>query len=153
MSKEDKTEKVINNIDLDTNSIDSDNDEEQDIMGNLKNMLSQMAKPKKKKSKKKAKEDDTDSDDVDVNVNEEDENENDDGDSDDDDDDDDDDDSDDDDSEDDDDEYDGTTMALSALFQETFYDSEGVSIAESLSKIATVLDKIYNLEKKKYSKT
>jgi hypothetical protein len=146
MSKEDKTEKVINNIDLDTNSIDSDNDEEQDIMGNLKNMLSQMAKPKKKKSKKKAKEDDTDSDDVDVNVNEEDDDNDDDSE-------DDDDDSDDDDSEDDDDEYDGTTMALSALFQETFYDSEGVSIAESLSKIATVLDKIYNLEKKKYSKT
>jgi hypothetical protein len=146
MSKEDKTEKVINNIDLDTNSIDSDNDEEQDIVGNLKNMLSQMAKPKKKKSKKKAKEDDTDSDDVDVNVNEEDDDNDDDSE-------DDDDDSDDDDSEDDDDEYDGTTMALSALFQETFYDSEGVSIAESLSKIATVLDKIYNLEKKKYSKT
>ena len=146
MSKEDKTEKVINNIDLDTNSIDSDNDEEQDIMGNLKNMLSQMAKPKKKKSKKKANEDDTDSDDVDVNVNEEDDDNDDDSEEDDDD-------SDDDDSEDDDDEYDGTTMALSALFQETFYDSEGVSIAESLSKIATVLDKIYNLEKKKYSKT
>lgn len=146
MSKEDKTEKIINNIDLDTNSIDSDNDEEQDIMGNLKNMLSQMAKPKKKKSKKKANEDDTDSDDVDVNVNEEDDDNDDDSEEDDDD-------SDDDDSEDDDDEYDGTTMALSALFQETFYDSEGVSIAESLSKIATVLDKIYNLEKKKYSKT
>lgn len=143
MSKEDKTEKVINNVDLDTNSIDSDNDEEQDIMGNLKNMLSQMAKPKKKKSKKKAKEDDTDSDDVDVNVNEEDDEDDDDSD---------DDDSDDDDSEDDEDEYEGTAMALSALFQETFYDSEGVSIAESLSKIATVLDKMYNLEKKKYSK-
>lgn len=143
MSKEDKTEKVINNVDLDTNSIDSDNDEEQDIMGNLKNMLSQMAKPKKKKSKKKAKEEDTDSDDVDVNVNEEDEEDDDDSD---------DDDSDDDDSEDDEDEYEGTAMALSALFQETFYDSEGVSIAESLSKIATVLDKMYNLEKKKYSK-
>jgi hypothetical protein len=142
MSKEDKTEKVINNIDLDTNSIDSDNDEEQDIVGNLKNMLSQMAKPKKKKSKKKAKEDDTDSDDVDVNVNEEDDEDDDDSDDDD----------SDDDSEDDEDEYEGTAMALSALFQETFYDSEGVSIAESLSKIATVLDKIYNLEKKKYSK-
>ena len=143
MSKEDKTEKVINNVDLDTNSIDSDNDEEQDIMGNLKNMLSQMAKPKKKKSKKKAKEDDTDSDDVDVNVNEEDDEDDDDSE---------DDDSDDDESEDDEDEYEGTAMALSALFQETFYDSEGVSIAESLSKIATVLDKMYNLEKKKYSK-
>lgn len=144
MSKEDKTEKVINNVDLDTNSIDSDNDEEQDIMGNLKNMLSQMAKPKKKKSKKKAKDDDTDSDDVDVNVNEEDEEDDDESD---------DDESDDDESEDDDDEFEGTAMALSALFQETFYDSEGVSIAESLSKIASTLDKMYNLEKKKYSKT
>ena len=43
-------------------------------------------------------------------------------------------------------------MALASLFQESFYDSEGVSVGESLSKIANLMEKIYNLEKKKYQK-
>jgi len=43
-------------------------------------------------------------------------------------------------------------MALASLFQESFYDSEGVSVGESLSKIANLMEKFYNLEKKKYQK-
>ena len=41
-------------------------------------------------------------------------------------------------------------MAIASMFQESFYDSEGVSIGESISKGVSILEKWYNLEKKKY---
>lgn len=45
--------------------------------------------------------------------------------------------------------FDTSAMTLAALFQETFYDRDGISIADSLSGIEKVLYKIYKLEKLK----
>ena len=41
---------------------------------------------------------------------------------------------------------------IASLIQESLYDSEGISIGESLSKIANLMEKNYNLERKKYQK-
>lgn len=139
---------VVKNTEIDDeNSIKSD---DENIMDNLKELVSNLNKKgKKKKSKKKQEEeiviDEEDTEDTadteeDVSV---DDSEDDSGDSD-----------DDDDDEDDDDEEDdmlnNNIMALASLFQESFYDSEGVSVGESLSKIANLMEKMYNLEKKKF---
>ena len=144
-----KKVEVVNNTDVDDdNSIKSEDD---NVMDNLKDLVSNLnKKDKKKKSKKKEEE---------IVINEEDDSEEDDteeDDSNDEDDEDDEDDSDDeddtDDSEDNEDDasFNNNIMALASLFQESFYDNEGVSVGESLSKIANLMEKFYNLEKKKY---
>ncbi|MDB4613950.1 hypothetical protein OAH43_00300 [bacterium] len=142
-----KKGEVVNNTDVDDdNSIKSDDD---NVMDNLKDLVSNLTKKdKKKKSKKKEEEeivideDDSEEDDYDEDNSEEDDTEEDD--------------SDDDtyDSEDEEDDalFNNNIMALASLFQESFYDSEGVSVGESLSKIANLMEKFYNLEKKKYQK-
>jgi len=143
-----KKGEVVNNIDLDDdNSIKSD---DENAMNNLKDLVSNLSKKdKKKKSKKKEEEeiviDEDDSDDSEEDNSEEDDTEEDD--------------TEEDDSEDDSDEddedalFNNNIMALASLFQESFYDSEGVSVGESLSKIANLMEKFYNLEKKKYQQT
>jgi len=137
-----KKGEVVNNTDIDDdNSIKSDDD---NVMDNLKDLVSNLTKKDiKKKSKKKEEEeivineDDSEEYDYDEDNSEED-------------------DSDDDtyDSEDEEDDalFNNNIMALASLFQESFYDSEGVSVGESLSKIANLMEKFYNLEKKKYQK-
>lgn len=133
----DKKNKVINNTDIDDeNSINSEDD---NVMDNLKNIVSNLNKKDKKKKSKKEQEIIIDEDDSEDDNSEDDDSE--------------DDDSEDDNSEDDDSEDNGNSfMAYASLFQESFYDSEGVSVGESLSKIANLMEKFYNLEKKKYQK-
>lgn len=142
-----KKNEIINNTDIDdVNSIKSDDD---NVMENLKDLVSNLSKKGKKKSKKEEEividEDDSDNDDSD----DDDSGDDDSGD----------DDSEDDDSEDDDseeEEYDELNnngiAVIASLIQESLYDSEGISIGESLSKIANLMEKNYNLEKKKYQK-
>ena len=141
-----KKNEVINNTDIDeVNSIKSDDD---NVMENIKDLVSNLSKKGKKKKSKKEEE---------IVIDEDDDSEDDDSE----DDDSEDDDSEDDDSEDDDSEeeeendelFNNNGIAVVAsLIQESFYDSEGVSIGESLSKIANLMEKFYNLEKKKYQK-
>ena len=135
-----KKNEVINNTDIDeVNSIKSDDD---NVMENIKDLVSNLSKKGKKKKSKKEEE---------IVIDEDDDSEDDDSE---------DDDSEDDDSEDDDSEeeendelFNNNGIAVVAsLIQESFYDSEGVSIGESLSKIANLMEKFYNLEKKKYQK-
>lgn len=135
-----KKDEVVNNTDVDDdNSIKSDDD---NVMDNLKDLVSNLSKKnKKKKSKKKEEEiiideDDSEEDDTEEDDTEEDDSEEDDT----------------DDSEENEDIelFNNNMMALASLFQESFYDSEGVSVGESLSKIANLMEKFYNLEKKKY---
>jgi len=135
-----KKDEVVNNTDVDDdNSIKSDDD---NVMDNLKDLVSNLSKKnKKKKSKKKEEEIIIDEDDSEEDDSEEDDTEEDDSEED-----------DTDDSEEDEDIelFNNNMMALASLFQESFYDSEGVSVGESLSKIANLMEKFYNLEKKKY---
>lgn len=147
-----KKVEVVNNTDIDDdNSIKSEDD---NVMDNLKDLVSNLnKKDKKKKSKKKEEEeivideDDSEEDDSEEDNSEEDDTEEEDSD----------DDNEDDtyDSEDDEDDalFNNNIMALASLFQESFYDSEGVSVGESLSKIANLMEKFYNLEKRKYQQT
>ena len=136
-----KKNEIINNTDVDdVNSIKSDDD---NVMENLKDLVSNLSK-KGKKSKKEEEividEDDSDNDDSDDDDSGDDDSE--------------DDDSEDDDSEEE--EYDELNnngiAVIASLIQESLYDSEGISIGESLSKIANLMEKNYNLEKKKYQK-
>jgi hypothetical protein len=140
-----KKNEVINNTDIDDeNSIQSEDD---NVMDNLKDLVSNLTKKgKKKKSKKEEEividvEDDSEEDDSEEDDSEEDDSEEDD--------------SEDDDSEDDGDEEssanDGIAF-IAPLLQDSLYDSNGVSVGESLSKIANLMEKFYNLEKKKYQK-
>ena len=135
-----KKSEVINNTDIDDeNSIQSDDD---NVMDNLKDLVSNLTKKgKKNKSKKEEEividvEDDSEEDDSEEDDSEEDDSE-------------------DDDSEDDGDEEssanDGIAF-IAPLLQDSLYDSNGVSVGESLSKIANLMEKFYNLEKKKYQK-
>jgi len=145
-----KKKEIINNTDVDdVNSIKSDDD---NVMENLKDLVSNLSKKGKKKSKKEEEividEDDSEDDDSE---------DDDSGDDDSGDDDSEDDDSEDDDSEDDDSEEEGYDelnnngiAVIASLIQESLYDSEGISIGESLSKGVSILEKWYNLEKKKY---
>lgn len=137
-----KKNEIINNTDVDdVNSIKSDDD---NVMENLKDLVSNLSKKGKKKSKKEEEividEDDSDNDDSDDDDSGDDDSE--------------DDDSEDDDSEEE--EYDELNnngiAVIASLIQESLYDSEGISIGESLSKIANLMEKNYNLEKKKYQK-
>ena len=137
-----KKNEIINNTDVDdVNSIKSDDD---NVMENLKDLVSNLSKKGKKKSKKEEEividEDDSDNDDSDDDDSGDDDSE--------------DDDSEDDDSEEE--EYDELNnngiAVIASLIQESLYDSEGISIGESLSKIANLMEKNYNLEKKKISK-
>jgi len=154
-----KKGEVVNNTDIDDeNSIKSD---DENVMENLKNIVSNLSKKdkkdkkdKKKKSKKEEEEivideDDSDEDDSEEDNSQEDDTEEDDTDEDNEDDSDDSDDTD----EDEDALFNNNIMALASLFQESFYDSDGVSVGESLSKIANLMEKFYNLEKKKYQHT
>lgn len=127
-----KKSEVINNIDVDEeNSIKSDDD---NVMENLKDIVSNLKKGKKKKSKKEEE----------IVINEDDDSEDDNSE----------DDSEEDSEEDDDEELfpnDGIAF-LATLLQDSLYDSEGVSVGESLSRIANLMEKFYNFEKKKYQK-
>jgi len=135
-----KKNEVINNTDIDDeNSIQSDDD---NVMDNLKDLVSNLSKKGKKKKSKKEEE---------IVIDEEDDSEDDDSEEDD---------SEEDDSEDDDSEDDGDEESfandgmafIAPLLQDSLYDSDGVSVGESLSKIANLMEKFYNLEKKKYQK-
>ena len=135
-----KKKEIINNTDVDdVNSIKSDDD---NVMENLKDLVSNLSKKGKKKSKKEEEividEDDSEDDDSGDDDSEDDDSE-------------------DDDSEDDDSEEEGYDelnnngiAVIASLIQESLYDSEGISIGESLSKGVSILEKWYNLEKKKY---
>jgi hypothetical protein len=138
-----KKNEVINNTDVDeVNSIKSDDD---NVMENIKDLVANLSKKGKKKKSKKEEEIVIDEDDSEDDDSEDDDSEDDDSDS-----------EDDDDSEEegDDDELlnNNGIAVVASLIQESFYDSEGVSIGESLSKIANLMEKFYNLEKKKYQK-
>ena len=134
-----KKKEIINNTDVDdVNSIKSDDD---NVMENLKDLVSNLSKKGKKKSKKEEEividEDDSEDDDSGDDDSEDDDSE-------------------DDDSEDDDSEEEGYDelnnngiAVIASLIQESLYDSEGISIGESLSKGVSILEKWYNLEKKK----
>jgi len=138
-----KKNEVINNTDVDeVNSIKSDDD---NVMENIKDLVANLSKKGKKKKSKKEEEIVIDEDDSEDDDSEDDNSEDDDSE--------DDDDSDSEEEGDDDELLNNNGIAVVAsLIQESFYDSEGVSIGESLSKIANLMEKFYNLEKKKYQK-